>query len=284
MTISTETKEMSGGADAGRKVVYLYCFADAARLKAIEGTGIEGKNPLTLKQSNGIAAVCSMEKVSDFMGPKGESNLLDIQWVGSRACRHQAVIEMAMKKSPVFPARFGTLFSSEKSMNHVLEVHHDTIIQFLIKTADKQEWSIKGYLDLDNLIEEITTELILNSEENSEGLSQGKRYLRQKQKQAEARLKLEEWIKESRLSIAGSLEAIAAELSEREIISRKASGKDLDMVLNWAALIQENAVQTFWAEVDRINAHKRFKGLSLELSGPWPPYSFRPRLDMMNLA
>jgi hypothetical protein len=68
-------------------------------------------------------------------------------------------------------------------------------------------------------------------------------------------------------------------MSQRRILSRELSGAATEMVLNWAFLLPRMAVADFRRRVERANAQPQLKGLTFEVSGPWPPYSFCPVLE-----
>ena len=72
----------------------------------------------------------------------------------------------------------------------------------------------------------------------------------------------------------------AAEVQERRLLSRETTGSDQDMVWNWALLIPRPAVGGFQTRIQNINAQYADRGLRVEVTGPWPPYSFCPALDM----
>ena len=71
-----------------------------------------------------------------------------------------------------------------------------------------------------------------------------------------------------------------AEGRERRLLSREATGSDKDMVWNWALLMPRQAVVGFQALIQDVNSQYAERGLRLECTGPWPPYSFCPALDM----
>jgi len=54
----------------------------------------------------------------------------------------------------------------------------------------------------------------------------------------------------------------------------------MEMVLNWAFWTAREDADDFRARVDRANEQNDQQGLLLQLSGPWPPYSFLPNLDL----
>ena len=76
------------------------------------------------------------------------------------------------------------------------------------------------------------------------------------------------------------LQDYAAQVQERRLLSRETTGSDQDMVWNWALLIPRQAVSGFQARIQDINAQYAERGLRVEVTGPWPPYSFCPALDM----
>jgi len=54
---------------------------------------------------------------------------------------------------------------------------------------------------------------------------------------------------------------------------------DGEPVLNWAFLVHDDQQAAFDdALADLYAAHREY-GLTLERSGPWPPYHFRPSID-----
>jgi hypothetical protein len=81
-----------------------------------------------------------------FRGEEAEARLRDLSWLGPRACRHEAVIEEAMRHGPVLPARFATLFASADSLRGFVLRHRSAIAGFFSEIGDQQEWAVKGLL------------------------------------------------------------------------------------------------------------------------------------------
>ena len=134
--------------EKGQSALYLFCFARPNLLGKIEGPGVDGRHPLCLfRHFPDLCAVVGEVPLEDFCGPAAELRMQQLAWVGPRALRHESVVEQVMRHSPVLPARFGTLFSSQESLAEFLDIHRKTISQFLERVADQEEWSIKGLLD-----------------------------------------------------------------------------------------------------------------------------------------
>jgi len=254
--------------------VYLYGFARAARLPLLKVAGMDARYPVSQWKYKGIAAVVSKVMVADFSGPSAEANLKDLAWVGPRACRHQEVVEAVMQHSPVLPASFGTIFSSSQRMMELCERHHDTISRFLSEVDNKAEWALKGFLDRAQARKSLGGE-----KERLASLSSGKQYFMQKRMAAEVEQQLNQELKAILTAIWEELGQYAADFCERKVLSRDATGLDVDMVLNWAFLLSRDSQEVFAACLNRVQAAQEKHGLRFELSGPWPPYSFSPILE-----
>lgn len=258
--------------------VYLYCVARPGALAPIDGPGVDGERPLDLIPFEDIVAVVSAVRIDDFLGPLAEARMRDLAWVGPRACRHEEVIERVMRVSPVVPARFATLFSSRETLATWLETHHDAISRALDRFAEHDEWAVKGTLDRRNA-EARFLAAALTRHEGVLSSSPGRRYIEERKIQAGIGQELDTWLKEVSARIARALLDRAVEFREREVVPSGALNEEGARILNWAFLVSRSRVDNFNARLQRINAEHAQHGLVLDLSGPWPPYSFCPSLD-----
>ena len=283
-----------------KEILYLYCFAVSKDLPDIQGAGIDDQYPLFLSRVNRVTAVLSHAALDDFTGEKGADNLQDIDWIGPRACRHQDVISQVMEQSPVLPVRFATLYLSDDSLNRMMLFHHEAVATFLNEIAGKEEWAVKGYMDRKPLLKSIGADLITQlsegpgTREHSPGeqepgepgskridrMAPGTMYFQKKKIEQKAETLVNESIQQLIMTIADRLEPLSIDINERQLMSRAATGKEIDMVLNWAALLDKKSVHQFNDQIEQINADKEKNGLVLEFSGPWPPYSFCPAIGM----
>jgi len=262
------------------KAIYLFCFARSSLLPTMEGTGLDGQNPLFLQSFLDIAAVVSSVCLEEFCGPAAESRIQDLSWVGPRACRHEEVVEQVMRHSAVLPVRFGTIFSSLESLEKRLQEHHGAISEFLDQVLDKEEWAVKGLLDRAKAKEELLSIIFAQEARRLASLSPGMRYFEEQRILAGVEKELNGWMKKVCKEVANDLKYYSQNFCERRVFSREATGSERDMVMNWAFLVARGVLADFRAGVDRANADHAERGLVFELSGPWPPYSFSPSLEM----
>jgi len=260
--------------------IYLFCFARPRRLPDLSVCGPDDRYAVSQWTFMGITAVFSKASLEEYCGPAAESRMKDLSWIGPRAFRHEEVVQRVMCYSPVLPARFGTIFLSMDSLENLLKMHASTISQFLDHVAEKEEWSVKGLLDNAKAKEKLYSEITTDEAEHLASLSPGARYFQEKRIQDKARKELKSWLKHVLNSIATPLIGFASEYIECKLLSREATGRDLDMVSNWAFLVPRNSVKDFHNRVEQMNTAYLQHGLTLERSGPWPPYNFCPKLEI----
>lgn len=265
----------SPGAESA-EALYLYCLARAGALPGLEGPGIDGEIRLGSISFKDVVAVVSVASVDDFCGPSAEARMGDLAWVGSRVCRHHAVVKAVMRHSAVVPVRFAVLFSSPVRLQAWLETHHDTISHALDRFANHEEWAVKVTLDRRSA-EARLLEGGTEGHDRQPSASAGAHYLRQRSARAAIGAKLDAWLRRACMEIVGDLLQDAAEFREREVLggSTEADGCP---VANWAFLVPQRGREAFAARVESVDVERAEWGLGLALSGPWPPYSFCPSL------
>jgi len=225
-------------------------------------------------------AVVSAVSLEEFCGPSAEERMKDLSWIGPRASRHEAVIEQTAGCSPVLPARFGTMFSSLNQLGRLMNIHRDTILRFLDRTTGTDEWSLKGVMDTSRAKEKILSAAISRDAERLAALSPGKRYFQEQQLRSGVDKELRAWLKEVCGKIWEELKSRASDCCERKLPSHNSPGQEGDMVLNWAFLVSRDSAEEFRASVDQLHVRYAEQGLTFHFSGPWPPYSFCPPLEM----
>jgi len=224
--------------------------------------------------------VASAVPIEQFSGPSAEALMNDLEWIGKRAVHHEVVVERVMRYSPVFPAGFGALFSSFASLEKFLVKHHDTILGFLESVADSEEWAVKASLDRAAAKGEIVATRLADHSEQVAAIPAGLRYLQERQIRAEAERQLGQWVKETCERVATNLYRHASRFCERPLISSSKPEGGPEIIGNWAFLVARLELANFYEQVAIANTDCARLGLSFEVTGPWPPYSFCPSLLM----
>src|ERR1035441_7876995 len=148
----------------GELACYLYCLTSGGGgVEAAAASGVDERHPVLVLDCGGIGAIYSEVELDEFVGPAAEARLQDLAWLGPRVCRHEAVIEQAMSRAAVLPARFATLFTTLESLESYVLERREAIPRIFAQLGDRQEWAVKGLLDrataLEGRSEEHTSEL-----------------------------------------------------------------------------------------------------------------------------
>ena len=244
---------------------YLYCLTPSA-------AGVDERHPVLVRDCGGMGAVYSEVAREDFVGPAAEARLQDLAWLGPRVCCHETVIEQAMSRAPVLPARFATLFTSLESLENFVVEHREALAGFFAQLGDKQEWAVKGLLDRAAALEKLS-----QPAEPAADCSPGAHYFEQKRLKAQAEREVSQRLKEFCRQTAADLGTRAGGFRERKALAPETGAAEA--VLNWAFLIAPAEIAEFRVCLDRLNGDAAFPGLTLALTGPWPPYSFVPNLS-----
>ena len=168
--------------------------------------------------------------------------------------RHDAVVRAVFAGQPVLPLRFGTVFTDETAALGLLADHHDELRDRLDELADHREWGARVHPPDASGPDELDTG----------GLS-GTEYLLMRQRQLSAAD-----VAKRRRDIAAATMHLALAGHATDSTRRERTGVLLDGVY----LIPNDRESDFRAEFDRLAGDLDAQGISAELTGPWPPYSF----------
>jgi hypothetical protein len=260
--------------------LYLFCLARGKRLPALQITGLAGNTPLVVEDFEDVSAVVCEVSLDDFSGPASESKLQDLNWLGPRAIRHYQVVEHTLQYAPVLPARFGTLFSSWDCLARLVERNTPVINAFFDSVTGKDEWSVKALVSRCEMKERLYAKELAANKEALDSLAPGVRYFKEKQICARVEKELAQWLREVLQTVAARLTGSSDDRRSREPSIPGLEGKPTETIANWAFLLNRETVENFVALIDASNAEYNSSGIYFELSGPWPPYSFVPALDM----
>jgi hypothetical protein len=255
---------------------YLFCFARSGLLPELSGTGVDGEHPLLVRGFADLAAVLSSVSIADFCGPAAEARMEDLSWLGIRAWRHEKVIEQIMTHSPVFPSRFGTIFSSLEKLEEMLRRYRGAISTFLDRTSDHEEWGVKAILIREKALRGLQSSYHAGMDMAS--LPPGMRYLQEQKARLAVEKELSQWLQGTCARVADDLRGYVTDFRVRKVIAHGNSDGASEVVSNWAFLVPRSDRAALRDHIERASAELGDHGLAFELTGPWPPYNFTPPL------
>jgi len=254
--------------------IYIFCLSNMQCPDFPESSAELDR--LFLHRHGDLCAIAKRVSLDEFCGPDAERRLEDPAWVTPRAIDHGRVIAEVFRGSPVLPVPFGTLFSSPRVLGDFLDRNADLIKGFFEYAAGCEEWGIKALLDRErlkrSLIESIT-------QAQSAAVSPGLRYLRERRADQMANEQSSAWLDQNFKVVVNALDQCATRSCQRRILDDSKQPDRREEVLNLAALLARERVAEFRRLIQAFNHERAEDGLSLALTGPWPPYSFCPALD-----
>jgi hypothetical protein len=180
----------------------------------------------------------------------------DPQWLEQKVRAHDQLLKAAQASGPIVPFRFCTIVRAEDDMREVLERHYDRLRETLLGLTGKKEWGVKVPLR--------------ESSTPPNDVPSGRWYLERKQnaarKEAENRQQAEQRARECHEQLA-----TAAEKTMLLPASNRAGER---AVLNAAYLVGDASERKFHALIAAMDERLEPDGLTLEVTGPWPPYNF----------
>lgn len=237
---------------------YVYCLTLGDRLTFSEPVhGVDGGGELNLVRFQDLQAVTSRVPLAEFGQAALAEHAKDPQWLEQKVRAHDQLLKAALAGGPVVPFRFCTLLRSEEDVRQVLERHHERIREALTRLTGKKEWGVKVLL-------RETVEPPRND------VPSGRWYLERKQnaarKEAENRQQADERARKCHEQLASAAEASAM------LPTSTRSGERA--VLNTAYLVSDAGERKFHALIAAMDERLEADGLTLEVTGPWPPYNF----------
>lgn len=213
---------------------------------------------------------------ADFEGPAGEKNLADIHWLTPRVIAHEKVVDQLSLQSSFYPARFGTLFSNEPRLEHFIEQFSNHLLNFFQRVKGKKEWGMKFFGN------HAQAAMILAERE---GIVQhgvpvgGAKYLKLKQLQRESSKAKSDFFTATLHEAVHSLGSQFSDLIARPIHATNQEAAQGELLSNIAVLVSDDEPNSIVLWAERWNNTKPLSsGIQVELTGPWPAYSFCPSL------
>jgi hypothetical protein len=259
--------------------VYLYCFTRRGAVREIKAAGVDERSAVTTLEADEAAAVFSTVSLREFAGDAAQAGAQDPEWLIPRACRHERVVEEVMRTAPVLPVRFGTLFSSGKILERFLAEKSGEVARVLDRLSDKEEWAVKGFVDLGRAKEWLMAcDPVLAEHRRRLPDAPGARYFQQKRLDAKTEEAMRLWRRGVIDQVRALLAPHAVDACPLRPQPKNLTGCDAEMIFNAAYLLLRSDIDTFREQVARVGAMHAEQGLTLEVSGPWPPYNFCPPL------
>ncbi|MFE0592723.1 GvpL/GvpF family gas vesicle protein [Micromonospora echinospora] len=264
--------------------------------------------PVRVVRGSGLAAVFSAVPLDEYGEQPLRRNLEDLVWLERTARAHHRVVDVLARTGPVVPARLATVHTDERRLAGLLHDRRADLTATLARLAGHQEWGVKGYalpgapapagggatapgtaaggtgapaVDAGAAARpavdpggagDAAVDVGAAGTPAAGGTGAGAAYLRRRRAQLRARETGQQAAAQSAAAVHTELAGHAAEARRHTPQDSRLSGASHPMALNGAYLVPVEGLAGFRAVVAALAT--RHPALRLELTGPWPPYSF----------
>lgn len=264
---------------ATARAIYLFAIARPEHLDTPTGTAFEADQPLrSVAVAAGLVGLIADVPLSDFAGPDAEAKMADAAHITRCAIRHEELVRAALAHGPAMPLGFATVFSGEAALRAHITPHAHAIAEFLDHTSGREEWAVKLVCDRAALVKAIADRL-MNEDPAAANVGTGTRYMLEKRALIHAERQAAEHLERLVDDLDALLEPLVADWTERA--PRRAPDRDdgVETVRTLALLLDRSALPAARAAADTWTDAHTSTGVALEWTGPWPAYSFVPRLS-----
>ena len=246
---------------------YVYCIVSSSTPITTASTpGLPGAGPVrALDIQPGRYLIVSDAPLAEFGEAPLAAKLSDLDWVSRAAVAHESVNESFMTSSPpadaVVPMKLFTLFTSDaRALEEVRKGWKR--VQTVIKRLNRnEEWGVRLVFDAS----------LLKAASTAPAAS-GRGYLLAKRQQHVAATKQTTEMRKTASDVIKALRPMAHEVQKRSVSEPPESRSRL--LLDAAFLVPRARADRFRQSVESRAKKIASAGYALQLSGPWPPYSF----------
>lgn len=257
--------------------VYVYAVI-APRAGAVGLAGGIGDAPVRIIESepDGLRALVSDVPLDEFGDDALKRNLNDLSWVSATAVAHEAVVEAAMRDVTLVPMRMCTIFLDEDAVREMLRREAATLGDALARLRDAHEWGLKVVADREAFAAAIADQGETQGSMHGGlgGSGEGAGYFAALRLDRVAREEVAAELDQRVREIHDSIAALATDSRLRPPSNRELGGYEGDMVLNGSYLVPAARSDELRARAASLAERHGADGLTVELTGPWPPYNF----------
>ena len=243
----------------------LYAFAIMpARPVDLAGVpGIDGAEPLRIVQHGELGLVVSRMRM-DLMADVNEEDLSETSALAVLARRHDEVVRKVFDLGPVLPLRFGTVVADEDGAHRLLEHYAAAARRRLAHLDTHREWGVRLTREAPG------PDADTGEQERAERAQMsGTSYLAARREALQRGQRAEQ-------ETAALVQRVEEALSEYavDVAHRGAAGSGSGGLADLAYLVPEGRQSAFLDAAERLRKEVADEQLLLDLTGPWPPYSF----------
>jgi hypothetical protein len=256
--------------------VWIYAIAETVGPASLGEVSGVGGGPVRRVEAAGLMAIVQDVGLDTYGESALRRNLEDLAWLEAAARAHHRVIDAVGRLTPVVPMRLATVYSDDAGVRTVLAERGADFRQALRRIGTRREWGVKAYevpkSGTGGAPGDPAAGPAAAGAGTGTGAGTGAAYLQRRRSELSAHQDARRAAWRSAQQVHGELSRLAAENRMHAPQAPQLTGTREPMILNAAYLLDDGRGDDFAAAVSALA--EQYPGVRLELTGPWPPYSF----------
>ncbi|MDI7269110.1 MAG: GvpL/GvpF family gas vesicle protein [Myxococcota bacterium] len=220
-----------------------------------------------------LVAVVEELPAAEFSADALATNLSNVEWGAKAARKHAAVVAEAARQGTVIPARLCTLFTDRDAVVRTLVENRHRLARLIERLRGRREWGVKVFGD-DGAVRETvaaTDPEVRRIDAIRGAVSPGQAYVLARKRDAVVTLRALTTMDSAAEQTANLLENLGFDLRAKPLHPVR---EGCVMAANLAVLVDDTRAERFHATLADLAGRLGPEGFAIEISGPWPAYSF----------
>lgn len=239
---------------------YVYAAGEGSPPELPSGlTGVADR-PLRVIEAHGMWAAVSTVPAADFTQDALQEQLEDLAWLATTARAHHDVVDEIGRRTTPAPMALATVYLDDDRVRVMLHERGPELAGIVRRFRGHTEWGVKAY---------VAAQATREPEPAGRAAS-GADYLRRRRAARDRAADADDVAHDAAERLHEAAATHAADTRRHRLHAPALTGRSDRMVLNGAYLVPAGDEDRWRAAVDGSGAD----GLTVEITGPWVPYSF----------
>lgn len=249
----------------------IWAYAVAGRMSPgwFSGLAGVGGQPVEVITAAGLAAAVSTVSLDEFGEAALRSHLEDLDWLETTGRAHHQIVAAVAEHEPAIPLRLATVYRDRGRLSEMLAARQPEFAAAIARVTARTEWGVKVFAAGPDAAGAAQPDTAAPREA---GEGAGAAYLRRRRTQLDAGAQTRRAAADSAEAIHSALARLAVAADVRPPQAPQLTGRREQMILNGAYLVDDDRSAEFTAAVKQMAVGH--EPVRVELTGPWPPYSF----------
>jgi len=251
--------------------VALYVYAITRDAVTPDCEAIDQSRRFDAAGHDGLFAIYTPVSDEEFSQEAVDRRAGDLEWLGAIGYRHQNVAAELMNSTAMIPLRAFTLFSTPEALDRYLHDNRELLVKTLERLDGKREWTLRVEFDAERFSDALTSRVdsLRELAQQIESANPGRAFLLRKKLDDEKKRAS----RDAEQQVVGEIESavldkLKCETVAESRIDREGAFPQINVLLNRD---EESTLQEL---LDGLAARYDKEGVTVALTGPWPPYTF----------